>query len=150
MTITNEEKRQVYSVLKTKLKIALQQEFFLEALLLEYAIIEDRLSSILRSAGIAYIQSDGREISMQKKMNKIQNAMVSKRFPIYKRISPDFISEIGEWKQIRNELVHKSCTRIYNSEEVKQCALEGNELVRIISNIARNIKRAREKTTVTE
>ncbi len=44
MPITNEEKHQVYSLLKTKLKIALQQEFYLEALLLEYAIIEDRLS----------------------------------------------------------------------------------------------------------
>lgn len=145
MPITNEEKRQVYSILKTKLKIAVQQEFHLEALLLEYAIIEDRLSSILRSADIVYLRNDGTEISIQKKLDKIRNANVSKQFPIYKKVPMELISEIEEWKNVRNDLVHKSCTRIYNSEEVNQCARAGNDLVRRISNTARSVKRACEK-----
>ncbi len=145
MVISNEEKRQVYSVLKTKLKIALQQSFYLEALLLEYSIIEDRLSSLLRSANLTYLQSNGNEISIQKKIKKIRDANISKRFPIYNRVSMALISEIEAWKEKRNNLVHKSCTRIYDSEEVKECALEGNDLVRKISNTARNVKRAKEK-----
>ena len=145
MSITNEEKRQVYTILKAKLKIALQQGFYLEALLLEYAIIEDRLSSILRSADLVYIQNDGKEISIQKKINKIRNANESKRFPIYRRVPLDLILDIEEWKGIRNDLVHKSCTSLYNSEKVTECALEGKELVRRISNTARSLKRAKER-----
>ena len=52
--ISNEEKRQVYAILKTKLKIAMDQEFYLEALLLEYSIVEDRLLSILKHLGLKY------------------------------------------------------------------------------------------------
>jgi len=145
MAFSNEEKRQVYSVLKTKLKIAIQQEFYLEALLLEYAIIEDRLSSVLRSANLSYIQSDGKEISIQKKINKIKNAELSKRFPIYRRVPSDLMLTTEQWKEIRNNLVHKSCSRMYDNAEVKQCALDGEDIVRRVSNMAKNIKRAREK-----
>lgn len=38
-SITNEAKRQVYAILKAKLKVALRQEFYLEALLLECSIL---------------------------------------------------------------------------------------------------------------
>lgn len=145
MTITNEEKRQVYSVLKTKLKIALQQEFFLEALLLEYAIVEDRLSSILRSSSLVYMQNDGTEIFIKKKIKKIRDAYKSKRFPIYKKVQMELMDEIEDWLSVRNDLVHKSCTRVYNSKEVAGCAAVGNDLVRRISNTARNLKRTAEK-----
>ena len=143
--ITNEEKRQVYATLKTKLKIAIQQEFYLEALLLEYSIMEDRLSSILRHSGISYLRGDGEEISIQKKLDKVSNAIRSKRLPIYKKVNQDLIDEIMAWKEIRNALVHKSCQRLYNNEEVRACALDGNELVRKITNSARALKRAAEK-----
>ena len=145
MTITNEEKRQVYSVLKTKLKIALQQEFYLEALLLEYAIVEDRLSSILRSSNLVYLKNDGTEIFIKQKTKKIRNAHECKRFPIYKKVPMELMDEIEDWLSVRNDLVHKSCTRVYNSEEVADCATVGNDLVRRISNTARNLKRAAEK-----
>ncbi len=145
MTLTNDEKHQVYSVLKAKLKIALQQGFYLEALLLEYAIIEDRLSSVLRSANLSYLQSDGKETFIKQKIKKIRNAEISKRFPIYSRIPSELLSALEEWIAIRNELVHKSCSRLYNNEEVKKCAFEGEELVRRVSNVARNIKNTKEK-----
>ncbi len=145
MDISNVEKRQVYSVLKTKLKIAIQQEFYLEALLLEYAIIEDRLSSVLRATNLSYIRSDGEEISIQKKIDKIRNASISKRFPVYRRVPDGLMTETEEWKEARNALVHKSCSRLFINEEVKQCALHGEKIVRKITNMARNIKRAREK-----
>ena len=138
--ITNEEKRQVYATLKTKLKIALQQEFYLEALLLEYAIMEDRLTSILRHSGISYLQSNGEEIGIKKKLDKISNAIRSKRLPIYRKVQQDLIDEIMEWKGTRNDLVHKSCQRIFNSVEVKECAIAGNDLVRRLTNAARTVK----------
>lgn len=146
--ITNEEKRKVYSVLKTKLKIALQQEFYLEALLLEYAIMEDRLTSILRHSGISYLQSNGEEIGIKKKLDKISNAIRSKRPPIYKKVQQDLIDEIMEWKGTRNDLVHKSCQRMFNSVEVKECAIAGNDLVRRLTNVARVVKNVAEKSHI--
>ena len=144
-SITNEEKRQVYAILKTKLKIAMQQGFYLEALLLEYAIMEDRLTSILRHSGITYLQSNGEEIGIKKKLDKISNAIRSKRLPIYRKVQQDLIDEIMEWKGTRNDLVHKSCQRIFNSVEVKECAKAGNDLVRRLTNAARAVKNVAEK-----
>jgi len=143
--ITNEEKSQVYAMLKTKLKVAIQQKFYLEALLLEYSILEDRLSSILRHSGISYFRCDGEEISIQKKLDKVSNAIRSQRLPIYKKVTQELVDEIMAWKEVRNALVHKSCQRLYNSEEVKSCAMMGNELVRRIINAASASKRAAEK-----
>jgi N12 class adenine-specific DNA methylase len=144
--ITNEEKHQVYATLKTKLKIALQQEFYLEALLLEYAIMEDRLTSILRHSGISYLQSNGEEIGIKKKLDKISNAIRSKRLPIYRKVQQELIDEIMAWKSTRNDLVHKSCQRMFNNVEVKECAIAGNELVRRLTNASRTVKNAAEKT----
>ena len=143
--ITNEEKRQVYATLKAKLKVAIQQEFYLEALLLEYSIVEDRLTSLLKHSSIRYTQSDGRDISMHKKLSKVSNAIKDKRLPIYGKVTQKLIDETMIWKGVRNDLVHKSCQRIYSSEEVKQCALTGDDLVRRLSNAARSVKRAVER-----
>ena len=57
----------------------------------------------------------------------------------------ELIDEIMEWKEVRNALVHRSCQRLYNSDEVKDCALIGNELVRRVTNSASVIKRASKK-----
>lgn len=143
--ITNEQKRQVYATLKVKLKVALQQEFYLEALLLEYSILEDRLTSMLKHSDIRYTESNGREFGIQKKLNKVQNAIISKRIPIHGKVKPALVEEILAWKETRNNLVHKSCQRLYNSDEVKKCALDGNELVRRVTNAASSIKHAAER-----
>ncbi len=65
-------------------------------------------------------------------------------FPIYRRVSSDLLADIEKWKKTRNDLVHKSCSILFDNEEVRRCAIDGKELVRRISNTARNIKRAQE------
>ena len=143
--LTNEEKRQVYATLKTKLKVALHQEFYLEALLLEYSIVEDRLSSILEHSGISYRHSNGEQISIQKKLDKISNAIRCKKAPICLKVRKQLLDDVTAWKNERNAIVHQSCQRIYDSEEVKNSALTGNELVRNLTNTARAVKTAAEK-----
>lgn len=144
--LTNEEKRLVYATLKVKLKVALQQEFYLEALLLEYSILEDRLTSILRHSGLPFLtKKKKREMGMEEKLNSISSAIQAQRKPIYRKIEQELIDDIMEWKEVRNALVHRSCQRLYNSDEVKDCALVGNELVRRVNNSASVIKHAVEK-----
>ncbi len=150
MSITNDEKHDLYSILKTKLKIALQQEFYLEAMMLEYAIIEDRLTSVLRQAGIPTINKKGRDKGIQEKLDDIKKALEKHQFPIYRRITHEQITAIIEWKNIRNTQVHERCDHIYNSDEVQQCALCGEQLVKQATNFARNVKRATTKAASIE
>lgn len=145
VTISNDEKRQVYAILKTKLKIAMEQQFYLEALLLEYSIIEDRLLSILKHLGLKYTESDGRELSIGRKISKIQGQLKNRNPLLKGRLNDEMINQIIEWKRIRNNLVHNSCHRLFNNDEVTCCADEGMEIVRQLSNSAKSIKRASEK-----
>ena len=140
-SITNDEKRIVYAILKTKLKIAIQQEFYLEALLLEYSILEDRLSSILEHSRIRNTNSKGESLGIQAKLNKISNAIRSKRVPVYQKVRQDLIDDTLNWKEERNILVHRSCQRLYDSDEVKACAIHGNDIVRRLTNAAAAVKR---------
>lgn len=140
--ISNEEKRQVYAILKTKLKIAMDQEFYLEALLLEYSIVEDRLLSILKHLGLKYTESDGRELQIGRKIKKVRGQIENKNPLIIGKVDVDLIDRIITWKNTRNELVHNSCHRLFNNEEVTKCAEEGAEIVRLLSNSATRIKRA--------
>lgn len=48
----NEEKRNTYRVLKGKLSRALKEGFYLEAMLIDYALMEDRLRSYLYYMGL--------------------------------------------------------------------------------------------------
>ena len=143
--ISNDEKRQVYAILKAKLKIAMDQQFYLEALLLEYSIIEDRLLSILKHLGLKWTESDGRELQIGRKISKI-SGQIENRNPLLKgRLDSELINQILTWKKTRNDLVHNSCHRLFDNNEVTCCAELGNEIVRQLSNSAKNIKRASEK-----
>lgn len=146
MSITNNEKKELYAILKTKLKIAMQQGFFLEALMLEYAIVEDRLTSVLISSDIPVIKKNGKNKGIQEKLDDIKKAMIKEQFPIKNRITPEKIAAITAWKNERNTMVHERCSHIYNSEEVQSLAIRGEEIVKQATNFARNVKRAKQKT----
>lgn len=141
-TISNEEKRQVYAILKSKLKIAMTQEFYLEALLLEYSIVEDRLLSVLKHLGLKCTDSNGNELMIGKKIKKVRGQIENKNPLLAGRMDMDLVDDILKWKETRNDLVHNSCHRLFNNEEVIRCAEEGEKLVRRLSNSAQRIKRA--------
>jgi hypothetical protein len=75
-TIANEEKRQVYAELKSKLKLALSKEFYFEAVMLEYAIIEDSTASVLFHAGVCKNPYDSSK-KLSNKLNSIEQQMKS-------------------------------------------------------------------------
>ena len=70
-TISNEQKRANYTEQFRRLKLALKNGFNLEAMFIEYAILEDRTESILLHADLwdAYIKSrKGREPNIDSKI----------------------------------------------------------------------------------
>ena len=52
MPVDNEQKHINYTEQMGRLKKALKYEFYIEAIAIEYAVMEDRLESILRHEGV--------------------------------------------------------------------------------------------------
>ena len=67
------DKQKQYAILMNKLKKATYNEFYYEAIFIEYAILEDRTESILRHANIAYSNSRGYSLKIGEKLNKLKS-----------------------------------------------------------------------------
>ena len=147
--ITNMQKYETYRILKSKLKKALDNEFWLEASMIEYSIMEDRLSSVLDHARICDNAYDSNRM-MKNKLNSI-SFQIGKENPALKgRFDEALIVDMNKWREKRNTIVHRSCIRVYNSEEIKQIAEEGKALVDRLDNTARRVKNHCKKLFGTE
>lgn len=140
--ITNDEKHEAYVNLKTRLKKALASGFWLEACMIEYAIIEDRTASILFHAGIT---DKGWEKKLANKLNSIEHQIGKGHPVISKKISFDNIQAIREWKDLRNEAVHRACITKYDEEAFRSLAENGKVLMDRISNDAQKVSRINKK-----
>lgn len=148
-TITNQEKRQVYAELKSKLKLALNKKFYFEAVMLEYAIIEDRTASVLFHAGVCENPYDSSK-KLTNKLNSIEQQIGKGHPVIAKKFNKALIGEIRNWKDERNDFVHRACIRPCDGEELKSLAEWGNEIVRNLDNTARRVKSLADKLSATE
>ena len=140
--ISSEEKRKVYVELKTRLKKALSSGFWLEACMIEYAIIEDRTASILFHAGIT---DKGWEKKLCNKLNSLDYQIGREHPIISKKVSAETIQGIREWKDLRNNAVHRACITTYDESVFRALGEKGKELVDRISNDAQKVTRATDK-----
>lgn len=69
----NTQKYETYKSIYESLSKALKNGFYYEAIFLEYAVMEDRLASVLKYAGIPYTDKNGKDISTSKKLNLIES-----------------------------------------------------------------------------
>ena len=140
----NYEKQERYALLKAKLSRALKNGFWFEALMIEYAIAEDRTSSILFYANVsdnAYSHSK----KLSNKLNSIEYQIEKKHPIISKKVSLSLINDIKKWKDSRNELVHRACN-YYDEESAQVIATEGAILVKNLSNDSAKVTRASKAT----
>jgi len=140
--IMGEEKRKLYATLKTRLKIAIEKEFYFEAIMLEYAIVEDRAASILLHTNVCKNPYDKK---LSNKLNSIQHQYGKKHPIISKKFDISLIERIKVWKEKRNDSVHRSCSQPYDPEQLKELVQEGREIVRLLENCARRIITAASK-----
>lgn len=139
----NYEKQERYALLKERLKKALANEFWLEASMIEYSIIEDRTSSILFYADVCK-DPYGANKKLSNKLASIEH-QIGKAHPIIsKKVNRDTIEQIRGWKDRRNDFVHRSCT-MYNEELARDLALEGSMLVKTLSNDSAKVSRLAKK-----
>ncbi len=128
------EKNIKYKDLMEKLKNSVKNEFYYEAIFIEYAILEDRTESILRHSNISTINSNGLPLTLNSKLSKIQKSKFYKYSYVRKHLTINLIDSIYDWKNDRNKLIHDLIKANYSNEEIKNVALKGYDLIKKINN----------------
>lgn len=128
--MNNIEKKEKYANLMSKLKKATDNEYYYEAIFIEYAILEDRTESLLKHAGKKYQENNGNPFKISKKLNKLKSEKEFQTSYIRKHITEELIEKIYEWKIERDKLMHNIINLQYANDDVKMLALNGECLVK--------------------
>ena len=92
-----------------RLKKAIDHGFYLEAIFIEYAIMEDRLESALRH-GDKF--NPKKHTSMEKKLGKLSEMRRQTKSLESKYFSEELLSSVYDWKSDRNRLIHALCNKL--------------------------------------
>ena len=142
----NQLKYENYREQFKRLNSALHSGFNLEAMFIEYAIMEDRTESILRHADKweAYLKKRGKnEPTLNSKIIYIQKQMEANRKDLLHRyFSDELLDRILAWKEDRNRLIHALVKQQLGHNEVRELAAQGKQLVDELRKRAGNYNRA--------
>ena len=132
-----------------RLNKALANGFNLEAMFIEYAILEDRTESILRHADLwdAYLNSrKGHMPTIESKIRYIKKNAENKKSLLHKYFSGDLLDQVMAWKDERNRLIHALLKQRLTDEDVIRIAQDGSELARKIRSRTTSHNRATQNT----
>ena len=141
MSENNQLKYENYKEQKTRLKRALTQRFFIEAIAIEYSIFEDRSESALRHAGIKTSSSNGNPITLSRKLNKLESDAKFNEKTVRSKMPIELIEQIKLWKQQRDQLIHALLTLKTSTEQFEALAEEGNLLIKQFDNKVSSLNR---------
>ena len=147
-TTDSQQKYENYKTQSQRLTKALSNDFNLEAIFIEYAIMEDRTESILRHADQweAYLKSRGKQKpSIESKIKYIQKCAENKKAVLHRYFADDLLDKMLVWKNERNRLIHALLKQKLEHGEIKALAEQGYELVTELRNRAGNFNRAIER-----
>ena len=142
--ISNTQKQENYREQFTRLRRAMKESFYLEAVFIAYSIMEDRTESILRHAGLwdSYLRHrKGREPNIGTKIKYIQNAAREKKSVLYKLFQDNLLDSIDEWKEERNRLIHALLKQSIHKSDLQSTASQGETLARTLTNRATTLRR---------
>ena len=145
----NMEKYEAYRSMMINLSKAMKSGFYYEAIFIEYAIMEDRCTSVLKYAGVKYWDSKGFEIKISKKLDKMRSHPAFVLPYVRKRITLELLDQITDWKRERDQLIHALARIHYDPESVQAIAERGQELVRILSNKVKSVNNYHKKSNQT-
>lgn len=149
--IDNQQKYENYKEQFQRLNKALANGFSLEAMFIEYAIMEDRTESVLCHAGYweVYLKKRGnRGPSINSKISYIQGRVNSGDKLLCKYFSDDLLDRLLAWKEERNRLIHALLKQQFAHNEITELAAKGNELVKALRTRSGSFNRAVEKAKV--
>ena len=128
-------KYELYKRNKEKLKMTMKNECYFEALIIEYAIIEDRINLLFTTINCKLSDKLCKNLSRMK-----TNSIFKNNKFIRDRITVDLIDKLNEWRTARNEVIHL----LYKEEnldiDAKLLADEGFELQKLLDNKVKSIR----------
>lgn len=127
-----------------RLKKALSNQFYLESIFIEYAIMEDRLESILRHSG-KWNPKPNQFVSIDAKRKKVAKLAEEKRSLAHKYFSAELTNDIEQWTFSRNQLIHALMKNSIHTEDLSAFALEGEKIVKLLCNKTTLYNRALER-----
>lgn len=143
MSITPENmlKYENYKEQMERLKKAMANHFYLEAVFIEYAILEDRLESALRHSG-KWQPKPGQFTSIDKKVRLLTQQAAENKSLASKYFHEEMMQAILDWKNRRNPLMHSLMKQQLHTEDLSGLAEEGLDLVKQVSNKVKLFNRA--------
>ena len=144
----NIQKYENYKEQFKRLKMAMSHCFYLEAMFICYAIMEDRTESILVHAGKwdAYLKKRGRyQVTIDSKIKYIKSFSTQKNSLANKYFGDEILDEIIEWKDERNRIMHALMKQNLTTEELEGLASRGEMLAKTITNRSGSFTKALER-----
>ena len=142
--IDNQQKCYNYKEQMGRLNRAIKAEFYLEAIFIEYAIMEDRLESILRHSGKWNPKPD-QFVSLDSKRKRVEKMAEEKNSYAAKYFPPELTDRINQWRLKRNSLIHALLKQSIHTEEIRSVALDGQRIVKTLNSKTTSYNRALEK-----
>ena len=140
------DKNYKYKILVSRIDQAIDEEFFLEATWIAYAILEDRLVSALRESG------GGPPIRMLgPKLGEVQSR-AQNSINMRKAFFGDMLDRLDAWKDKRNDLMHALADERLDIPTIDQStqsvAIEGRELARELAAACKRYKKFNNNASV--
>ena len=147
----NQKKYILYKQMLGNMNISIRSGFYLQAVFIEYAILEDRCLTMVRvlwgdkTAESKEMNEKGLGCKLTKIKNYVEN---TKDAWIKKFLNEIFRNEIAEWKDLRNKVVH-ALMKQYNYEDFQKnletIALRGRDLVNKVKDVTEKVKKHQAK-----
>ncbi len=141
MNIDNMQKYENYKAQMGRLNRAIKEHFYLEALFIEYAVMEDRLESILTHAGVF---REDKHDTISKKLRRLE-ALCQSDKTAAKYFSNELQARIIAWKENRNRFIHSLMKQVFTGEELEVIVLEGLDIVKTLSSKSTSYRRMLER-----
>ena len=119
----NQLKYENYKEQIKRLNSALSHGFNLEAMFIEYAIMEDRCESILTHAGVF---NPDRHVTITRKVRRLEALCQSSEIA-RKYFSQELLESILVWKEKRNQFIHTLMKQTFTGEELEAFIREDYE-----------------------
>ncbi len=136
----NMEKHENYKKQMGQLKKAMASGFYLEAISIEYAVIEDRIESVLRHSGKF---NPDKHKTLDKKLNRLSEMRREKKSLANKYFPEELLDSLYNWKNDkRNPLTHALLKLHLDEDEKKATAQQGEMLSKAFRDKANLYNRA--------
>lgn len=142
----NMQKYENYRIQMGRLNKALTNQFYLEAIFIEYAMMEDRLESILRHSGKWNPKPDT-FVSLDSKRKKVAKLAEEKKSLAHKYFPPELTDSIENWKNERNRMIHALMKQSLHTGDLRAIAEDGHSIVKTLCGKVTLYTRALERRT---